>query len=334
MSFWSWLTRRPIELDEDDFKEEVRAHLAIDVEEKVADGLDRGDARYAALKEFGNVTLTTEAARRVWTPRWLDALRDVTSDVRYAFRALAKNPVFSLTVVGVLTLGIGLNAAVFTMLKGMALTPLAGVDRSASLRVIYRQTETGRVVRVSYQDYRYLRDHNQAFSGLMGSGYLETNLGRGRGARQVSTELVTGNYFQVLGVGAQRGRTLLPSDEVAPGRHPVVVISDSLWRSDFASDPDIVGKTRSEQLPADGRRRRRAGLSRHYRQLRHRAVRAGHDGAADWRQQSRRAVVQRVDRPALRAPVSAGAPASGHQPRRGGGAGGSDVDRAVGGSAD
>ena len=243
MSFWSWLTRRPIELDEDDFKEEVRAHLAIDVEEKVADGLDRGAARYAALKEFGNVTLTTEAARRVWTPRWLDSWRDVTSDVRYALRAVAKNPLFSLTVVGVLTLGIGLNAAVFTMLKGMALTPLAGVDHSASLRVIYRQTETGRVVRVSYQDYRYLRDHNQAFAGLMGSGYLETNLGRGRGARQVSTELVTGNYFQVLGVGAQRGRTLLPSDEVAPGRHPVVVISDSLWRRDFASDPDIVGKT-------------------------------------------------------------------------------------------
>ena len=175
MSFWSWLTRRPIELDEDDFKEEVRAHLAIDIDEKVAAGLQRQDARYAALKEFGNVTLTTEAARRVWTPRWLDSLRDVTSDVRYAVRALVKNPVFSLTVVGVLTLGIGLNAAVFTMLKGVALTPLAGVEHSASLRVIYRQTETGRVVRVSYQDYRYLRDHTDAFAGLMASGYLETN---------------------------------------------------------------------------------------------------------------------------------------------------------------
>ena len=129
MGILNWLKRRrPVELDEDDFKEEIRAHLAIAAQEKVADGADEHDARYAALKEFGNVTLTTEAARSVWTPRWLEALRDLTSDVRYAIRALAKNPAFSLTVIGVLMLGIGLNAAVFTMLKSMALAPLAGVD--------------------------------------------------------------------------------------------------------------------------------------------------------------------------------------------------------------
>ena len=56
-------------------------------------------------------------------------------------------------------------------------------------------------------------------------------------------ELVTGNYFQVLGVRAERGRTLLPSDEIAPGRQPVVVLSDGLWRRDFGADPDIVGKS-------------------------------------------------------------------------------------------
>ena len=240
----SWLTRRrPVELDEDDFKEEIRSHLAIATQEKIADGTDQEDARYAALKEFGNVTLTTEAARSVWTPRWVESLRDVMSDVRYAIRALRKNPAFSLTVVGVLTLGIGLNAAVFTMLKGMALSPLAGVEGSGRLAVLFGETSTGRQVRVSYPDYQYLRDHNQAFSELFGSIVATTNLGRGRGARQVWGELVTGNYFKVLGVRAQRGRTLLPSDEIAPGRHPVVVLSDGLWRRDFSADPDIVGKT-------------------------------------------------------------------------------------------
>ena len=130
MGILSWLKRRrrELDLDEEDFQAEVRAHLAIAAEEKVADGVDHQDARYAALREFGNVTQTTEAARRVWTPRWLGGLRDLSSDVRYAIRALAKNRGFSLTVIGVLTLGIGLNATVFTMLKGMALTPLAGVD--------------------------------------------------------------------------------------------------------------------------------------------------------------------------------------------------------------
>jgi putative ABC transport system permease protein len=243
MSIVAWLKRlRRRRLDEEDFQEEIRAHLAIATEDKVADGADRKDAHYAALREFGNVTLATEDARRVWIPWWLEAVHDQLSDVRYAIRALAKNPVFALTVVAVLTLGIGLNAAVFTMLKGIALSPIAGVDGSARLAVVYGETSAGRPIRVSYPDYRYLRDHDRAFSGLFGSSFATANLGRGRSARQVWGELVTGNYFQVLGVRAARGRTLLPSDEAGPGRQPVVVISDGLWRRDFAADPEIVGK--------------------------------------------------------------------------------------------
>jgi len=96
---------------------------------------------------------------------------------------------------------------------------------------------------VSYPDYQYLRDHDRAFSGLFGSSVAAVNLGKGRSARQVWGEIVTGNYFQILGVRAARGRTLLPSDEIAPGRHPVIVLSDGLWRRDFAADPNIVGKT-------------------------------------------------------------------------------------------
>ena len=204
MGLLSWLKgRRPAELDEEDFKEEIRSHLAIAAQEKIDDGADRRDAHYAALKEFGNVTRTTEAARSVWTPRWLEGLRDVTSDVRYAIRALKKKPAFTVTVVAVLTIGIGLNAAVFTMLKGFALTPIAGVADSARLGVVYTETGAGRDVQLSYPDYRYIRDHDQAFSGLVGSGLITVTLGKGRRARPVWGELVTGNYFQVLGVGAQ-----------------------------------------------------------------------------------------------------------------------------------
>ena len=246
MSLVAWLKRlkrRRLDLDEEDFKAEIRAHLAIAEDERIADGADRQDAHYAALREFGNVTLTTEDARRVWTPSWLESLRDYASDVRYAIRSLAKNPAFSLTVVGVLTLGIGLNAAVFTMLKGMALNPIAGVDGSARLAVVFGETSAGRPVRVSYPEYRDLRDHDRAFSGMFGSSFATVNLGRGRSARQIWSELVTGNYFQILGVRAELGRTLLPSDEIAPGRHPVIVLNAGLWRRDFGADPDIVGKT-------------------------------------------------------------------------------------------
>jgi len=241
MSIWSWLTRR--RLVEEDLEEEIQAHLKIAAAERMADGTDPQRARLESLKEFGNVTLTREAAHRVWTPRWLDALHDQVSDIRYAIRSLAKNPVFALTVVGVLTLGIGLNAAVFTMLKSIALSPVAGVAGSAKLAVVFGETSTGREVRLSYPDYQYLRDHDLAFSGLLGTTLIKANLGRGRHARQIWGEVVTGNYFQVLGVRASLGRTLLPSDEIAPGTHPVIAISDGLWRRDFGADPNIVGTT-------------------------------------------------------------------------------------------
>jgi predicted permease len=240
MSIWSWVKRR--RLDEEDFQEELRAHLAIAEKERMADGADAKSAHYAARKELGNLTLTTEAARRVYVPWWMEALRDQANDVRYAVRGLARSPGFSLAVVLVLTLGIGLNAAVFTMLKSLALTPFAGVDGSARLAVVYGETSAGRAVSLSYPDYQQLRNH-RAFAGLFGTASARVNLGRGRGARQIWAELVTGNYFEVLGVRAERGRTLLPSDETAPGRDAVVVLSEGLWRRDFDADPQIVGRT-------------------------------------------------------------------------------------------
>ncbi|MCU1386165.1 MAG: permease [Acidobacteria bacterium] len=241
MPWWLRWTRR--RLDESDLQEEIRSHLRIAADDRVADGADLRAAQLDSLKDFGNVAHTREAARRVWTPWWLELLHDQASDVRYAVRALAKHPAFSLTVVGVLTLGIGLNAAVFTILKGLALTPIAGVEGSSRLVSVFRETGSGRPLRVSYPDYRFLRDNDRAFNGLMGSIVTTAGLGRERASRSMWAEIVTGNYFQVLGVRAQRGRTLLPSDEIESGRDPVVVISDSLWRRDFEADPAIIGKS-------------------------------------------------------------------------------------------
>jgi predicted permease len=237
-----WLKRRRVDLDERDFQDEIRAHLAMAERERVDDGADPQAARYAALREFGNVTQTTEAARAVWTPRWLDVLRDFFKDVRYAVRSLARHPGFSLTVVGVLTLGIGVNAAVFTIVKSLALAPLAGVEDSARLNVVHRETTAGRALKLSYPDFVSLRDHNQSFADLFGSTYSAVGFTKDRHSRSLWAEMVTGNYFRALGVSAQHGRTLLSSDEVAPGAHPVVVISDGLWRRDFGGDPAAVGQ--------------------------------------------------------------------------------------------
>src|SRR5262245_29513939 len=119
MSIWSRLKRPRLSLDEDDFQEEIRSHLAIAEQDRIAGGADREHARLAARKEFGNLALTVDAARRVWAPRWLVAPRDLVNDVRYAVRSLAKTPTFAIIVIAVLALGIALNATVFTMLKGL-----------------------------------------------------------------------------------------------------------------------------------------------------------------------------------------------------------------------
>ena len=211
--------------------------------DRVADGEDHQTARLAALKEFGNVTLTSEAARRVWRGRVAEYAGDLMQDVRYGVRLLARSPGYAAVVVTVLAVGIGANAAVFTIFKGLALKPLSGVSRSAELGVVVSATRGGRTVSLSYPEYRYLRDHHRAFSGLVGASMRPFNLGFGARGERVWGELVTGNFFQVLGARAALGRTLLPSDEIAPGRHQVAVIGHGLWRRVFGSDPAIVGKT-------------------------------------------------------------------------------------------
>ena len=111
------------------------------------------------------------------------------------------------------------------------------------LGVLVARTDAGRILPLSHRDFRDLREQGRAFAGFAGTSMDAYSLGLGTRGERVVGEMVTGNYFEVLGVQASLGRTLLPSDDVSPGKHPVVVISDVLWRRAFASDPQIVGKT-------------------------------------------------------------------------------------------
>ena len=148
-------------------------------------GSDRKPRILPRSRTSASVTRTTEdAPAGVDTAGGSRRVRDLTSDVRYAIRALARNAGFSLAVIAVLAVGIGLNAAVFTLLKSLALNPLAGVERvGETWRVVLDETSTGRQASLSYPDYEHLRDHDQAFAGLIGSRNVTVNLGAGLGAR-------------------------------------------------------------------------------------------------------------------------------------------------------
>jgi predicted permease len=241
MSAWRWLWRR--RAIERDLEDEIRGHLRMAIEERVGRGEDPEAARLAAMKEFGNVLQTVERTRHVWRGGVVAGMADLWQDARFGVRMLIKNPGFSLTVIAVLALGIAGNVTVFTMFKGLALDPLPGVERSSQLAVVLNRTPAGRVISVSIPDFRYLRQHTQSFVDLTASAMLFTTVGRGAESERVAAELVAGNYFEAFGVGAQAGRTLLPSDDVVPGGHPVVVISDALWRTRFGGSPDAIGQT-------------------------------------------------------------------------------------------
>jgi hypothetical protein len=142
MTLLAWLRRRR-EIEED-IAEEIRSHLAMAERDNVAEGADPEAARRAAVKEFGNVALALEDSRQVWTSRWMEAARDFLKDVRYAVHVLAKSPGFALIVIGVLALGIGMDAIVFTLWKSLALKPLAGVEDSGRLAVVMSKTPGGR----------------------------------------------------------------------------------------------------------------------------------------------------------------------------------------------
>ncbi|MGE5816199.1 MAG: ABC transporter permease, partial [Acidobacteriota bacterium] len=166
----------------------------------------------------------------------------LVSDARYAVRWLVRSPGFSLVAVASLAVGIGFNTAIFSVVDALLLRPLP-VERPDQLVDVYTRGRDGDTYSTSsYPDYLDFRDRNQVFSGMLAySPSIAALKGTGQ-SRIVLGEVVTGNYFQVLGVKPVVGRTLNPEDD-RTGAARVAVLSYPLWAREYASDPAVVGKT-------------------------------------------------------------------------------------------
>ena len=167
----------------------------------------------------------------------------IYQDLRYALRMLRKNPGFACVVIATLALGIGANAAIFSLTDKVLLQLLPVTNPDQLVVLSTSDPRAGSVSSFSYPMYQDLRDRNDVFSGILARGGAQMNISYADQTERVGAELVSGNYFQVLGVRPWAGRLLTQEDDRTPGAHPVAVISYKFWERRFGKDPSIVGKT-------------------------------------------------------------------------------------------
>jgi predicted permease len=163
-------------------------------------------------------------------------------DLRHSIRMLRSRPGFTLTVVVTLALGIGANATIFTWIKAVLLASLPGIEQPQELVEIWGATHNNSALSTSYLDYLDYRDRNTVLSGLIAHQVLPLNLGFGEKPERVWAGIVSGNYFDVLGVKALVGRTFLPEEDRTPNTHPVAVIGYGLWQRRFGGDGNVLGR--------------------------------------------------------------------------------------------
>ena len=233
-----------------DFSEEIEAHLALEADELKSEGVGEDEARRRARSEFGSVSVARERFNLKDRIGWLD---DLGRDLRLGLRGLWRNPGFTLVAVLTLALAIGANSSVFNLLDQALLRALPVHDPNRLVVLSFagdtnghRHSEggshPGHIHEFSYPMYKDLRDRNTVLSGLIAEAEDSVGLTWNNHSEAAEAEMVTGNYFDMLGVQPAMGRLFVSSDETAEGANPVAVLSFDYWKSHFAQAP-VVGQT-------------------------------------------------------------------------------------------
>jgi predicted permease len=232
-----------------DLEEEIRLHLELREQEQLRAGLSPKEAREAASRRFGNVTLLKEKTYMAWGWDWLESF---VQDVNYGTRAMLRSPALTLVALLSLALGIGANTAIFSLLDAVMLRSLPVKDPD-QLVLLGRGTASGITddfaVTHLYSNpfYRRMQAENKVFSDTAAIFSMTNGVHGFVGGRSESepmnVQLVSGTYFGTLGVRAIAGRTLNEGDDNSEGDHPVAVISYAWWKRSLAHDPDVMNRT-------------------------------------------------------------------------------------------
>jgi predicted permease len=219
---------------ERDLDAELRGYLEILTDEKIASGMDPVRAAREARLAVGGVEQVKEQVRAVRAGALLEQLGQ---DVRYALRGLRRAPVFAITTIATLALGIGANTAMFSVIDALLLRPLP-VHEPERLFAVYRGPTSGAF---SFPDFHALTAENAVLSGVAAWGSQSAWLRTQAGFDRLVLDTVSPNYFSLLGIVPQIGTAFVTTDDVAS--RGMVVISDHLWRTRFGADPAVVGRS-------------------------------------------------------------------------------------------
>jgi putative ABC transport system permease protein len=233
------LRTRFAEAPERGMDEEMRFHIEMATRRNIERGMAPDDARRNAFAAFGGVTNHQEAAREGTPSAWLDGFRQ---DLRYAARTLRRNKGFATAVVLTLALGIGANTAIFSVVNAVLLRPLPVPEPERLILVGWDWGNGVRNSTLSPTKFDYLRRHSRAFEGLTTHRILEREVGEIGTARTVGGLGVAGDFFRTVGFHPAIGRPFT-ADEYQPGGPLVVLLSDALWRSSFAADAGVIGRS-------------------------------------------------------------------------------------------
>jgi predicted permease len=243
--FWNTLRSRSLQ---DQLDEELQLHLDLRTQELERSGMSPEEARAAAIRQFGNTTLQTERMRTMDIAGWLDTF---FNDLRYALRQFRRNPVFTAMALLSLALGIGANAAIFSVMNEMLLKtlPVRDPQQLVSLTTpdeagLWIGTDDGERTIISYPEFLELRGRLTTLSSLCAAqSWLAKWQVRISGGQMevVRGRMVSEEYFSVLGIEPAIGRVFRLEDGVGPGKDPYAVISYDFWQRRFGGRTDVLG---------------------------------------------------------------------------------------------
>jgi predicted permease len=229
--------------DDRDLEDEITSHLELSIRERIERGEDPQSARRAALEELGSMAAVRDEMHRVWYSRWSDAMLLLFQEIRIGLRSLLRTRGLAITVIVTLALGIGANAAIFSVVRSVLLRPL--VNRDADRLLYIRQTARG----IGTEDLTFsmpeIADLESRVKSISAFGDFSTVdftlVGFGGEPRVVTAGVVNGSFFDVMGLRPALGRLINAGDD-GPRAAPVAVLTHRYWTTVLHSDPTVVGK--------------------------------------------------------------------------------------------